>query len=211
MSKGRGSSETLSASMKLFEVFGCLYDEVIRQGGHERDIFRLCGDQKRLKDVVHCLLGKPSVVETGEASDGPFPVSVDYDLSLRERIAGGCYDWTNSGFEHSTFVPAGRGKAMHSLGFVQFSDYVGAERAVMAIESAGDRPASPEDLLAFGATHPDIQRSCRVVAVGMAVDVNGERFFPGLWGSAKSRILQLHRTSEDWAPKTRFLAIKNMR
>jgi len=209
MGKSSGNSETLDAARKLIEVFGCLRKEVIAQGGREQDVFRICGDRKLSQDLATRILGKQTANADGMVFTGPFRIFMDYDIPFSQRIAAACFDWVNPGFEKCTFPSAGRGRSAHVLGFVSFPDYMDTVRVLKAIESAnGPRPATPEVLLAFSEANPDVQRSCRIVAIGTEMDVNGEKLFPGLWGSTSGRTLQLHRVSDDWPPKTRFLIIE---
>jgi hypothetical protein len=70
------------------------------------------------------------------------------------------------------------------------------------------RPASVEELLAFGAQYPDEQCQAPVVALGARGKAkNGVIYIPYLWGSDALRSLKLRRESQQWPSGYRFLAI----
>jgi len=91
---------------------------------------------------------------------------VDCDLSLAEMIAAGKYDFTNEDITARRFPITGKGKVNINFILKHFGEDLSTRYALEELDNADLRPATIEELLAFGAKYPDEQRKYPIVALG---------------------------------------------
>jgi|GEM_PF-4883892 len=97
----------------------------------------------------------------------PFPITIDYSRTLEEMIAAGHYNYINPGIAMG--APAvGRNDAEKAIiHLVHFGRSISSTDAVTELEIRGLRAARLEELLAFGAKYPGMQRMDEpIVAIG---------------------------------------------
>ncbi|MBU4315415.1 hypothetical protein KJ673_03345, partial [Patescibacteria group bacterium] len=71
------------------------------------------------------------------------------------------------------------------------------------------RPGKIEELLAFGATYPEVQRQFPIICLGSSwVDRGGRRHAPFLSGYGSGRELRLGWCGSVWDGYCRFLAVR---
>jgi hypothetical protein len=144
---------------------------------------------------------------TGE-TQAVFTVLVDYSQSLGQMIRAGEYDEVNGDINPRNFRLEGTGCREVELTLVQFSRAMGPLELVMLMEKRGYRPATIEELLAFGKEKRDLQRSIPIVALGSGLRRHDRRYIPCLGGSASVRNLTLVVIYRRWSNCYRFAFVK---
>lgn len=152
--------------------------------------------------------GVRGALKLGKLLPEKFTLEVDYDKSLEEMIAAGRYDWKNSDITADRFPVKGKGKKKAEVELVHFNRDISSEDAIAEMDKLGLRPATIEELLAFGAANPDIQRKFPIVALGSVAEVSGSRFVAYLRRVWSERSLSLGWFAFDWNPDCRFLAVR---
>ncbi len=148
--------------------------------------------------------GKPA------ASASPtYPVTVNYDLSLAGMIKAGRYDWVSSDITEKHFPLVGSGTRETITELVRFNKDMGSDDVLRELDRRGLRPATIEELLAFGARYPELQRQFPIVALGSIWrhDLD-RRYVPCLWGGSDERSLCLNWFEFGWRDDYRFLAVR---
>ncbi|MDO8493233.1 MAG: hypothetical protein Q7S19_01675 [bacterium] len=133
-------------------------------------------------------------------------VLIDYTQTLEQMITAGHYDWANSDITAKRFPLKGEGKVARKAYLVHFDHGISSENAIKELDKQGKRPATIEELLAFGAKYPEIQRKFPVVALGSSAKVDGDRSVAYLDRYGSARRLHLVWWDGDWNANYRFLA-----
>lgn len=118
-------------------------------------------------------------------------INVDCSLSLEEMISACRCDWVRGDITSRWFPVLGKGKKTLRVEIVHLNCDISPEAAIAEISKKGARPASIEELLAFGASFPEIQRRFRVVALGSFFQVQGAYNIPYLGMGSDGRSLDL--------------------
>jgi hypothetical protein len=130
-------------------------------------------------------------------------VDVDHSLSLGEKIAKGKFDLTP--FEAETSLPRTLSTERKvRLDLRSSSRALKSSEALEMLQRANFRPATLEELLAFGSKHPNVQRESRVVALGT---VGRDNLVAYLSGSPSHRTLMTTTGGGWWPARTKFLAV----
>ncbi|MDO8676302.1 MAG: hypothetical protein Q7K16_01475 [Candidatus Azambacteria bacterium] len=139
-----------------------------------------------------------------------YPVSVNYGLSLEEMIAAGKYDWRNDDITAKHFPMKGEGVVDIDIQLVHFDRVMdSSDEVIRELDKMGLRPIKIEELLAFGAKCPEIQRQFPVVALGSVWrHAHRYRLVPYLHGSGFGRHLSLHVFERRWHEPFRFAAVR---
>lgn len=146
-----------------------------------------------------------------QAVKATWRVNVNYDLSLMEMIVAGRYDWISDRFPTKEYFPV-KGKGIKDLDveLVNFNRFISSREALEEMRKMGLCSATREELLAFGAKYPDMQREFPISALGSFV-----RFFGGgfgalvLYGDSSQRILGHHNFGFGWHECCCFLTVRN--
>ncbi|MFH0857642.1 MAG: hypothetical protein V1848_02745 [Candidatus Magasanikbacteria bacterium] len=93
-------------------------------------------------------------------------VKVDYGKTLAQMKYDGHYDWSNPDITPENFPINGTGVVEVPLELVHLNKVVSSNMVLVHLDANGMRAATVEELLAFGATYPEIQRKFPVVALG---------------------------------------------
>lgn len=138
-------------------------------------------------------------------------ITVDYNMSLKDMIAAGRYDWVNDKIM-AEYFPAVKRKGMKELAvkLVHFNNrFISSDDAVKEMDNMGLRPATHEELLAFGAKYSDMRHKFPIVALGSLAQVEGgdPRALCLDRGGSK-RGISLIWYAFDWDDKYRFLAVR---
>lgn len=136
-------------------------------------------------------------------------ITVNYGLSFAEMIAAGHYDWTNSDITEERFPVKGIGKVERNIELIHFGYDIASDDAVKELARRGPRPATTEELLAFGTKYPELQRKFSIVALGSSAHVSGRRYVPFLCRLGAKRNLYLFWWGVGWLDVYRFLAVRN--
>ncbi len=133
-----------------------------------------------------------------------FNLMIDYSQTLEQMIAAGRYDWPNSEIMAKRFFVKEVGKIFLKAELVHFNRNISSGGVVFELRKMGKRPATIEELLAFGAQYPEIQREFPVVALGSSAWICGH-FVTYLYGDGFKRCLRLHGRGGWWGVSSRFL------
>lgn len=144
-----------------------------------------------------------------KSADPTFKVEVDYGLTLAQMISAGRYDWTNDDINAQNFPIQGEGKAECELVLVHLGKVATTDEVLAELDRRGLRPAKIEELLALGATRPELQKEFPIMALGSRfVLQDGDRGFAYLDWDGSERGLDLHWVGNDWRGIYRFLAVR---
>jgi len=140
-----------------------------------------------------------------------FTAVVDYSLSLAAMIKLGKYTWINSNVTPERFPLTGEGKweVEYEIIHLNLDRCARSEDAVTEIKRRGMEPAKIEDLLTFGAKHPELQRNFSLVALGSVADFDGNRRVLLLYGDVDERGMDLRGWDGVYHVGYRFLAVKS--
>ena len=95
-----------------------------------------------------------------------FRVRVNHDLSVKEAVSAGKYDWENDDINDKNFPSKRSGLAQIDIRLVHFNKDMSSEDVLKELDKMGLRPAELPELLALGAEYPDEQRKYPIVALG---------------------------------------------
>lgn len=135
---------------------------------------------------------------------------------LKEIIDAGKYAWVGKNITQENFpVPSDckyyDGDAHHLL-IVKFRDGMKTIDEIWTqLDKAGLRPANLYELLSLGASHPDLQRHFRIIALGSRLRSESSIDFPVLSVSSGDRFLSLWwyiPNCREWFTNVRFLAVR---
>lgn len=131
------------------------------------------------------------------------------NLSLKDRIARGKYNWVNSDITEEHFpvdIPADY-EAEYKL--FNFSRSIGSEAAIAEMDKDGFRPATLAELLVIGETQPELQRQFPIIALGSVWRGSvGSRRVPELSLAGGELRLGLGWFGDVWDGRHRFLAVR---
>lgn len=132
-------------------------------------------------------------------------ITVDYSLSLEAMIALGRYDSRNYEITDKCFPITGKGKHERIAQLIHFNRVISLGVAEKELDKMGLRPGKIEELLAFGATFPEVQRRFPINALGSVTEVDGDRYMSCLGRLGSQRVLDLG-WGGGWSEVCRFLA-----
>lgn len=150
------------------------------------------------------------LVVTGAENIVSYPITIDYEQSLEEMVKAGAYDWKNSDITSEHFLIDGNGVVERTTDLVHFNRSISTDDALAELDKQGFRPATIEELLAFGSTNPEIQRQFPIIALGSVwTSRHGSRFVTYLDRDGSRRRLGLYWfVDDDWYDDCRFLAVR---
>ena len=135
-----------------------------------------------------------------------YSVSVDYGRSFRQMVAAGKYDGYDADPRH--FPINGTGVVSVNLQLVHLDRWASTEDVLYRIKEDGSRPAMTEELLMFGAQHPEVQLKFKIVCLGPSSKYGSDRRVLCLASGARYRNLYWEWSACLWQPGTRFLVVK---
>ena len=176
-------------------------------------------DNKKLSipEAIALINGKNGKIEKKVATSQAITtddvkLTVDYTKTVEQAIADGNYDWKNSDVTAKNFPisPEMIGKKVDISGrLFHFDRNINSKEAIKEMDSDGCRPAILMELLALGATHPELQRQFPVVALGSVWrDSDGNRRVPVLDVGDSGRQLDLGYFDSGWSASYRFLGVR---
>lgn len=147
------------------------------------------------------------VVEAGQERKA-FPVVVDYTQTLKQMISAGKYDWANDNITAEHFPINGTGKEENDITLFHFNRSISSNDAIAEMDKAGFRSATIEELLALGASQPELQKQFPIVALGSVwPSPGGIRYVPCLAWDGYRRDLRLDWFESGWDESCRFAAV----
>ncbi|MFA5163525.1 MAG: hypothetical protein WC441_03275 [Patescibacteria group bacterium] len=150
-------------------------------------------------------------VNSAKPEQSGFLLKIDYSLTLEQMIAAGRYDWNNGDVNARNFpLPvelSGQSLQVQAKLF-HFGHSISSQKAIEEMDKQGYRPATLVELLALGASYPDLQRKFPIIALGSIwQNANGNRDAPFLDVDDNRRELNLNWFDNDWVGRCRFLAV----
>lgn len=154
------------------------------------------------------------LMDSDDAScNGPgYTVSVDFNKFIHDMVRAGRY---NQDYGHLSRLAAlfnvkGEGVITVALELIHLNRVASSDVALAHLERNGLRPATIEELLAFGASYPEIQKRFHVVCLGSSCSGshNDGCFVPVLRGHPGFRELHLTQFNQNWDSDCRFLAVR---
>ncbi|MBU1146220.1 hypothetical protein KKD80_01595 [Patescibacteria group bacterium] len=151
-----------------------------------------------------------ALIEGEDEELGIFKVTVDYDLSSEQIIIAGCYKWVHSSIEADCFSVSGEGEVEREFILAHLNKVVSTDVALAKLSCRGLRPAKIEELLALGASRPELQEKFPIVAPGSCFVLGyGPRDFVDLCFSGTGRILSFYSADKrNWGKDYRYLAVR---
>lgn len=135
-----------------------------------------------------------------------YKIVVDYRQTLEQMVAAGCYDRVNSDITAGRFPVMGEGQVELEPELVHIGHDISSEAVLVELEKRGLRAGTIAELLAFGATYPEVQREFSIVALGSVAEVDGSRSVAFLIRCDSRRFLRLGWFGDGWGGGCRFLA-----
>ena len=129
---------------------------------------------------------RAALLPAAQNAGSTYPVTVNYDLSLAGMIKAGRYDWVNSDITEKHFPVKGEGIKEVTAELVCFNKYMSSKDVLRELDRCGLRPATIEEILAFGAKYPELQRQFPIVALN-SIWQHGHRDVSSLWSNSRSK------------------------
>jgi len=133
---------------------------------------------------------------------------VDYDMSLEAMIKAGHYDVIETDITAKRFPLSGIGQVAFEPKLFHFNRNISSKDVIKEMEKQGFRPATIEDLLAYGAALPEEQRKFSIVALGSVTKINGDRYVAYLSEDDSERGLYLGLFGFEWDGLDHFLGVR---
>ena len=199
----KGSQLARGASMAA-DVWQKLDQRVKARGGTDEDMYRLANKEgEGILDMV-----ADHLVKMGAVQHKRYPVQSKHK-SLQDAIAAGKYDYANDYITAEHFKLKGEIVVDTKLVLYHPDRDIDSDNVVKELDQMGLRPATLQELCAFGEKYPDIQREFPIVALGSVfVYSDGVRDVPYLDGWRARRALDLDDWDGGWRPADRFLAAR---
>jgi hypothetical protein len=137
-----------------------------------------------------------------------YPVTVVYGRNVEDAIAAGKYDRVNKYAIRDSFRSATHNVDMDMI-LTGFVEGITSIEAIRELTRRNLRPATFIEVLAFGESYPDVQRSSPIIALGSTWQhLDTGQIVPCLcefWGE---RTVSLFWLDVRWRSKCRFAAIR---
>lgn len=139
-------------------------------------------------------------------------VRVDQNRSLDEMIKAGGYSLVNEAIIEEHFSVSGKSGGAIVVALLHFGHgrISGAEEVVAKMKEKGFRPASIQELLAFGEAYPTVQNLFPIVALGSVWqgEEDDSHHTPFLDAGPLGRYLCLNWFGSGFSSTFRFLAVR---
>jgi hypothetical protein len=148
------------------------------------------------------------LVKVGTVKYNRYPVKSNY-TSLKDAIAAGKCDYVNDYITANCSTLTGEIVVDTELVLYHPNRNIESDDVVEELDQMGLRPATLQELCAFGEKYPDIQREFPIVALGyVCANSLGYRLVPNLGSWYTGRKLSLNDWGGEWRPDHRFLAAR---
>lgn len=159
----------------------------------------------------HCALVQ--LVSAAEKK-GVVSISVDYNRSLKDSIKAGAYDWVSESITEDNFpLSKGKqGKKEITFKFFHFDREIESKEVIKKMEEERYRPATLQELLAFGEAKPQSGKQFPIIALDSVwVDRDDYHRVARIWSLDIRRGLSLdynRNNKRKWEKFYRFLAVQ---
>ncbi len=144
----------------------------------------------------------------------PAKIFVDYDMSLEAMIQAGHYEVVHTDITAKLFPLSGTGKVAFEHKLFHFNYNISSEDVIKKMNKQGFRPATIEELLAYGAALPEKQDRFPIIALGSIVEINNDeyndRYVTSLGKGNSEYCLDLDWFDVVWSDSCRFLAVRKV-
>ena len=145
----------------------------------------------------------------GDEKKKIYSVIIDYNLTTEQMVAAGKYGEIFDNINFKNFSVKGKGRIKRQLELLFYDKSMRADAILADMDASGFRPATIEELLAFGIKYPKLQRVFPIVALGSVYQCrNGEIGVVCLDNNRYKRTLQLTWVACDWDKHYRYLAVR---
>ena len=127
-----------------------------------------------LTSVILTLSGCISQQVLSSFTDRDYSLNVHYDGTIEDSLKAGKYNWTYFEISAKNFASKESGTKLIQAALVQLNTYTTAQAMVKEQATAGLRPATLKELLAFGETYPEVQTKISVIGLGSFCDLTVE-------------------------------------
>ncbi len=202
----------ISAAGWLMQFVSLLIKGLLARGWDSERIHALAtdkgaADMERLVEAVLNAFAAP-LAPVIDLATGICRFTVDFTKTLEEMIAAGKYDWRNNVITSQLFPIVGNGTVVVDAKLFHFGRSTTSNEVERELETAGYRSATIAELLAFGASFPEVQRQFPVIALGSVTKVSGGRSVPCLVRHGAERSLDLDWRGRVWGDACRILAVR---
>ncbi|MBI2099750.1 MAG: hypothetical protein HYT48_00210 [Candidatus Vogelbacteria bacterium] len=206
----RPKSELLSAFGSAFEIWKALTNEVLGQGGNDESMRRFLTDPDLRREVAKLVVGnhQEESSPTTPTERPIYRVTVRDDLTLKEQIVLGHYDWTNPDINQKNFPGEKRESRETDVALFHFDRSIGSDEVEREMDKVGYRPATLPELLGLGVSQPELQRFFPIIALGSVGVVFGRRGVAYLDGGGAERDLRLDYRDVGWLADCRFAGVR---
>jgi hypothetical protein len=161
-----------------------------------------------IQSIKSLVRGKIVTAAPAMKGQAQFSFTVNYDQPIEEARKAGNYDWENSDITSKNYPTSRKGTADIVLHIEHFDRQISSETVIAELDKKGLRPAETHELLALGATYPELQREFPIIALGSVwQDRDGGRSVPCLDRGGSKRGLDLDWFDGKWRADYRFAAI----
>lgn len=138
-----------------------------------------------------------------------YPVTVPYqgNTTIKELVAAGMYDWHDDRISDAHFPQRREGAEGALVELVHFNRSISSDDVLNELDQRGLRAANPAELLAFGVTHPAVQREFPIVALGQHCHIN-RHLVVGIDAEGHERHARLYWLGSIWHRSLRFAAVR---
>ena len=141
--------------------------------------------------------------------DDTYRFTVNRDQRFKAVVKAGKYDRVNAAITEAHFPLTGSGTTEQEGILVHFNRYISPNDALTELDRLGLRAPDCQELCAFGAEHPNVQRKFPIVELASVwANRGGDRYVADLWGNADGRDLDLVGVAYGWDGHCRFLAFR---
>lgn len=166
-------------------------------------------DNVMAKAVVEFIAGYGNKIVLKDFDPNNFMLTVNYSKTLKEMIAAGKYNLISDEVTTKNF-PIIKGATDINCKLFHFNRYIISSDAIKEMAKEGYRPATQAELLALGATQPELQRQFPIAALGSIWHLVNCNVVPVLAHRGSQRKLNLLLFNDGWNNRSRFLAVKKV-
>jgi len=167
----------------------------------------------QLRFVVLVMVAIFFVACGNEGGRKKYVVTID-NKSMEDMVLDGHYQLVWRDINSKNFPITGKGIYEADIGIVHFNRNISTNSVVEELDRVGMRPARIEELLAFGAKYPDLQRYFSIIALGSSYfDADNFPVFPTLYAywwydHRQYRGIGTSLGDGPWRRYSRFLAVR---
>lgn len=150
-----------------------------------------------------CQFANAQVSNSAKTSNDTLLITVDYGKTVDEMVSAGKYVQFNPDVNSENFpLPIEKvgKKEILSVKLFHFNHSVSSKNIARGMSKKGFRPATVAEILAFGATYPELQKQNPIAATGSVFGW----FVPCLYSIGNERRLGLDLNVGRWLPSFHY-------